>query len=64
MSLVCFCSPTNCLLYFYPPEEWHYDSFKQWLESNILNDFAGTRVFIQQGSLLRFALPNSRLNAA
>ena len=57
-----FCSPGNCLLYFYPDEsqEWDYQTFKQWVEQDIVSGFAGTQVFSFQGSLLRFALPNSR----
>ncbi len=55
-----FCSDSGCLLYFYPAENWHYESFKQWIETEIVNDFPGTEVFTQQGTLLRFVMPNSR----
>jgi len=55
-----FCDQSYCLLYFYPPEEWQYESFKQWIESEIVHDFPGTQYFTQQGTLLRFVLPNSR----
>jgi HAE1 family hydrophobic/amphiphilic exporter-1 len=55
-----FCGESGCLLYFYPSENWHYESFKQWIETKIVNDFPGTRIFTQQGTLLRFVMPNSR----
>jgi multidrug efflux pump subunit AcrB len=55
-----FCGESGCLLYFYPEEEWDYQRFKLWVETKIVNDFPGTQIFVQQGSLLRFALPNSR----
>jgi len=55
-----FCGESGCLLYFYPSENWHYESFKQWIETKIVNDFPGTEIFTQQGTLLRFVMPNSR----
>jgi len=55
-----FCGASGCLLYFYPSENWHYENFKQWIEATIVNDFPGTEVFTQQGTLLRFVMPNSR----
>lgn len=55
-----FCGESGCLLYFYPAENWHYESFKEWLETSIVNGFSGTEVFTQQGTLLRFVMPNSR----
>jgi len=55
-----FCGESGCLLYFYPSQDWHYESFKQWIETKIVNDFPGTEVFTQQGTLLRFVMPNSR----
>ncbi|BBN82515.1 acriflavine resistance protein B [Pseudoalteromonas sp. A25] len=55
-----FCFQGGCLLYFYPPEEWEYGAFKNWISTQLTHDIAGTRVFINQGNLLSFALPNSR----
>ncbi|WDE07875.1 efflux RND transporter permease subunit [Thalassomonas viridans] len=55
-----FCSEQGCLLYFYPSPGWDYASFKSWLETDILNDLPGSQIFIQQGRLLRFAMPDSR----
>jgi len=57
-----FCGETNCLLYFYPgaDDKWDYPSFKAWVESEIAGGFPGTQLFSRQGSLLRFAIPNSR----
>jgi len=55
-----FCRSNFCLLYFYPKQGWDYKEFKSWVETNITQELAGTEVFSQQGSLLRFALPNSR----
>ncbi|MBD1581127.1 efflux RND transporter permease subunit [Pseudoalteromonas sp. S16_S37] len=55
-----FCFQGGCLLYFYPPEEWQYEVFKNWISTTLTHDIAGTRVFINQGNLLSFALPNSR----
>jgi len=56
-----FCRSDYCLLYFYPKHGWDYKEFKTWVETNITQELAGTEVFSQQGSLLRFALPNSRI---
>lgn len=56
-----FCNQSNCLLYFYPSEDWDYPAFKQWVESSIVNDFPGTQIFSQQGSLLQYAMPDSRV---
>lgn len=55
-----FCGDDGCLLYFYPSEDWDYASFKPWVQSSITHNLPGTRVFVGQGSLLRFAMPNSR----
>ncbi|SFC94527.1 efflux RND transporter permease subunit [Pseudoalteromonas denitrificans] len=55
-----FCGDDYCLLYFYPKAGWDYNNFKTWVETHITQDLAGTDIFSQQGSLLRFALPNSR----
>lgn len=57
-----FCGETNCLLYFYPgpDDEWDYANFKTWVENEIAGGFPGVQLFSRQGSLLRFAMPNSR----
>ncbi|OCQ20909.1 hypothetical protein A7985_14035 [Pseudoalteromonas luteoviolacea] len=57
-----FCWQGFCLLYFYPPKDWHYDSFQQWLKESVVNDLPGTRVTVVQEDLLRLALPNAGLS--
>ncbi|NQZ90171.1 MAG: efflux RND transporter permease subunit [Colwellia sp.] len=54
------CGSDYCYLYFNPAEGWEYKAFKTWVETNITHDIPGTQVFSRQGSLLSFALPNSR----
>ncbi|MCF2856742.1 efflux RND transporter permease subunit [Pseudoalteromonas sp. SMS1] len=48
-----------CLLYFYPPQQWHYDTFSQWLKSEIVHDLPGTHVTVVQEALLRLVMPNA-----
>ena len=57
---VCFVVSQVAYSIFYPGENWHYEDFKQWIETKIVNDFPGTEIFTQQGTLLRFVMPNSR----
>ena len=56
-----FCSASGCLLYFYPDEDWHFPSFKAWVESSIVHELPASRAFVSQGNLLRFAMPDSRV---
>ncbi|KZN47289.1 efflux RND transporter permease subunit [Pseudoalteromonas luteoviolacea] len=51
-----------CLLYFYPPKEWHYETFSQWLKTSVVHDLPGTHVTVVQEDLLRLALPNAGLS--
>lgn len=55
-----FCLAKLCLLYFYPPEEWDFDIFKQWIINEITQELPSTRIVVVQADLLRFALPNTR----
>jgi len=57
-----FCFEKNCQLYFYVQGDWQFDSFKDWIETEITRDLVGAQVFIRQGGLLRFAMPNSRVS--
>ncbi|KZN28919.1 hypothetical protein N480_09130 [Pseudoalteromonas luteoviolacea S2607] len=57
-----FCWQGFCLLYFYPPKEWDYETFSQWLKSSVVHDLPGTRVTVVQEDLLRLALPNAGLS--
>ncbi len=54
------CGSTYCFLYFNPAKGWQYPVFKNWVETNITHGFPGTQIFSRQGSLLSFAMPNSR----
>ena len=56
------CNKRYCYLYFYPPKDWDYAYFEQWLTQNITHDLAGTRVHTIHASLLSLALPNSRVS--
>lgn len=55
------CFPVMCQLYFYTEEDWDYASFKGWVESRIVNDLVGTRIYTMQNGVLRFAMPDSRV---
>lgn len=54
------CASSYCFLYFNPDKGWQYPIFKKWVETTITHDIPGTQVFSRQGSLLSFAMPNSR----
>ncbi|TQF66756.1 efflux RND transporter permease subunit [Pseudoalteromonas luteoviolacea] len=54
-----FCWEGFCLLYFYPPKDWHYDSFSRWLKNEIVHDLPGARVTVVQEELLRLVMPNA-----
>jgi len=54
------CGDDYCYLYFNPVKGWDYPTFKTWVETHITQDIPGTQVFSRQGSLLSFAMPNSR----
>jgi len=54
------CGDDYCYLYFNPVKGWDYTTFKAWVETHIPQDIPGTQVFSRQGSLLSFAMPNSR----
>jgi len=54
------CGNDYCFLYFNPTKGWQYEIFKTWVETSITHDIPGAQVFSRQGSLLSFALPNSR----
>ncbi len=54
-----FCFSNYCLLYFYTDEGFDSEKFRQWIDSEIVTDTVGQRVFTSQGGLLRFALPDS-----
>ncbi|QTH73028.1 efflux RND transporter permease subunit [Pseudoalteromonas xiamenensis] len=55
-----FCSPTYCLLFFYPEGIWNLDEFRKWIEAQLVGDLVGVNAFVYQGSLLRLAMPDSR----
>jgi multidrug efflux pump subunit AcrB len=55
-----FCVAKLCLLYFYPPQEWDFNTFKHWIEKDITQELPSTQVIVVQANLLRFTLPNSR----
>lgn len=55
------CNQSNCLLFFYPEENWNYGNFKAWIEDKVVNDIPDTRSYIFQGALLSLSLPNNRL---
>ncbi len=56
------CYPMMCNLYFYMQGDWNFDDFKAWVEGKIVNDMVGTRISTNQGGLLQFAMPNSRVS--
>ncbi|WP_226646806.1 efflux RND transporter permease subunit [Microbulbifer variabilis] len=56
------CYPAMCNLYFYTHGDWEFDEFKNWVETEVVHDLVGTRIFTRQGQLLQFAMPNSRVS--
>ncbi|BBM02722.1 efflux RND transporter permease subunit [Microbulbifer sp. GL-2] len=56
------CYPAMCQLYIYTQGDWEFERFKDWINKDIVSGLTGTRIHIQQGGLLRFAMPNSRVS--
>ncbi|WP_444901931.1 efflux RND transporter permease subunit [Microbulbifer sp. SSSA007] len=56
------CYPTMCHLYIYTQGDWDFEAFKKWIDKDIVSGLIGTRIHTQQGGLLRFAMPNSRVS--
>jgi multidrug efflux pump subunit AcrB len=54
------CFPGYCHLFFNPDEELDFPHFEAWIYNNITQDLMSADAHVMQGSLLHYAMPDSR----
>jgi multidrug efflux pump subunit AcrB len=54
------CFPDYCHLFFNPSDELNFPDFERWIYQNITQDLISADAHVMQGSLLHYAMPDSR----